>query len=293
MSIFSYPDRGKWGKSSWRGNCSGYFYKDLFGQLKPSSFCDPMVGSGTSIEVATEMGIKAFGLDLHSGFNILRQSIANTNGELVDLCVSHPPYGDMIVYSGAVWGKAHADDLSRCSGIEDFYEKMTVALINQRDSVRPGGHYGTLIGDQRKQGEYISFQAELIARMPSRELKAVLIKAQHNVLSSVRNYNAMQYPRIQHEYLMLWQRPERPVFLLAVMANQAHTRVKAAWKAVVRCALISLGGKSSLKELYAKVAEGWPEKVNVNANFEAKIRQTLQSFPWFQHVDRGVWALAA
>lgn len=63
MSILSFPDRGPWGKSSWRGNCSGRIYEALFKQYKDvRSFCDPMVGSGTSVEVAKEMGIEAYGL---------------------------------------------------------------------------------------------------------------------------------------------------------------------------------------------------------------------------------------
>lgn len=52
MSIISYPERGKWGKSSWRGNCSGNVYKELFERLEPTIFIDPMVGSGTSIMIA-------------------------------------------------------------------------------------------------------------------------------------------------------------------------------------------------------------------------------------------------
>jgi len=120
MSILSYPDRGKWGKSSWRGNCSGYVYKEIFERLRPNVFVDPMVGSGTSVEVAREMGIEAYGLDLHSGFNAIRDSIAEAVGKPADLVVSHPPYGAMIVYSGSVWGHAHKDDLSRCIDDEDF-----------------------------------------------------------------------------------------------------------------------------------------------------------------------------
>ena len=104
MSILSFPDRGPWGKSSWRGNCSGHIYKSLFEQLKPAVFVDPMVGGGTSVEVAREMGIQAHGLDLHSGFNVLRDSILAKVGKPADLVVSHPPYGAMIVYSGNVWG---------------------------------------------------------------------------------------------------------------------------------------------------------------------------------------------
>ena len=124
MSIYSYPERGKWGSSKWRGNCSGFFYLDLFKQLRPKSFIDPMVGSGTSVEVASEMGIEAWGLDLHSGFNVLRDSILGCVGRQVDLTFSHLPYGTMIKYSGEVWGdQPHPDDLSRCISVEDFYDK--------------------------------------------------------------------------------------------------------------------------------------------------------------------------
>jgi hypothetical protein len=35
MSILSFKDRGKWGKSSYRGNCSGFVYQEMFSWLKP------------------------------------------------------------------------------------------------------------------------------------------------------------------------------------------------------------------------------------------------------------------
>jgi 23S rRNA G2445 N2-methylase RlmL len=93
MSILSFPSRGKWGKSSWRGNCSGYIYQEIFSWTRPQLFVDPMCGSGTSIEVAHELGIEAVGLDLHSGFNILRDSILDNVCKQADLVLSHPPYG--------------------------------------------------------------------------------------------------------------------------------------------------------------------------------------------------------
>ena len=74
-----------------------------------------MVGGGTSVEVAREMGIEAHGLDLHSGFNILKQRILEAVGKPSDLVLSHPPYHNIVVYSGKVWGRVgHPDDLSRC-----------------------------------------------------------------------------------------------------------------------------------------------------------------------------------
>jgi hypothetical protein len=56
-SILSFPDRGPWGNSQYRGNCSGYVYKRTFEHLRPRVFADPMVGSGTSVEVARDFWI--------------------------------------------------------------------------------------------------------------------------------------------------------------------------------------------------------------------------------------------
>jgi hypothetical protein len=43
--------------------------------------------------------------------------------------------------------------------------------------------------------------------MPKEELCAVLIKAQHNMVSNQVPYAAMKFPKIMHEYVVLWQRP--------------------------------------------------------------------------------------
>lgn len=89
------------------------------------------------------MKIEAYGLDLHSGFNILRDSILERVGKPADCVISHPPYGQMVVYSGNVWGKeAHPDDLSRCTDDADFNEKLQIALLNQREATSGGGYYG-------------------------------------------------------------------------------------------------------------------------------------------------------
>jgi hypothetical protein len=207
-SILSFPDRGPWGNARYPGNCSGYVYQTLFKHLKPRVFTDPMVGSGTSVAVAREMGIDdAHGLDLYSGFNILTDSILQAVGKPSDLVFSHPPYHDMVIYSGRVWGnESHPDDLSRCSTEEDFLEKLYRALVNQRGATRPGGFYGLLIGDVRRRGQYSSYQADIIIRMPRDELRAVLIKAQHNVRSDRVHYDHLPLPRILHEYILLWQR---------------------------------------------------------------------------------------
>lgn len=119
QSIVSYKDRGHWGKSRWRGNTSGFILKDLFNAIRPRFVVDPMEGSGTTGDVCREMKIKYRGFDLHSGFNALKESLrARLNGETPDHIFLHPPYHDMITYSGSVWGDKHPDDLSRCANPE-------------------------------------------------------------------------------------------------------------------------------------------------------------------------------
>lgn len=295
MSILSYPDRGHWGKSSWRGNCSGHVYKELFERLGPQVFVDPMVGSGTSIDVANEMGIEAYGLDLHQGFNAARDSILAAVGKPADLVVSHPPYGGMIIYSGNVWGDcANPDDLSRCTSDEQFHEKMQLVLLNQRDATMPGGHYGTIIGDWRRDGVYTSYQAEMIARMPKDELAAVLIKEQHNCMSSSKQYGKMKLPFILHEYVILWKRKAVPVLvMLGALAKQQYARLTGTWKNIVKTVLISLGGKADLATLYEAVAKAAPDRLAQSNTWRDKIRQVLNQNPdLFEPVARGVWKIA-
>lgn len=294
-SIMSFPDRGHWGKSSWRGNCSGHVYKALFEQFNPKFFIDPMMGSGTSIEVAQELGIEALGLDLHQGFNALRHSILEKAGKEADLVVSHPPYSGMVLYSGHVWGnQEHPDDLSHCKDDADFNEKMQLVLLNQREATKSGGIYGTIIGDLRKAGKYSSYQAACIAAMPADELAAVIIKAQHNTMSDAKSYGRMSMPRILHEYVLLWKKKARsPLMLLWDMAKEQQQRVSGTWRNIVKSTLMTMGGKANLSELYAEIAKNAPDKLASNPNWQAKVRQTLQlSENLFVNKERGVWVLA-
>ncbi len=298
MSILSFPERGHWGDAKWRGNCSGHVYRELFEQVlrnqKAPVFIDPMMGSGTSIEVAKEMGIKAYGLDLHAGFNALRDSILQRTGEPGHLVLSHPPYAGMIHYSGEVYGtEPHPDDLSWCVDDEDFHTKLHLVMMNQRQATVVGGLYGCIIGDWRRKGVYTSYQAEIIARCPSDELAAVLIKAQHNCMSGAKAYRQMEFPLIQHEYILLFRRKHGAMLAtLGTMAKQAYARLQGTWRNVVRLTLVQLGGKAPLAEIY-ELLKVSTDKISANPSWQAKVRQTLQLHSDFVSPERGVWALAA
>ncbi|WP_273808460.1 MULTISPECIES: hypothetical protein [unclassified Pseudomonas] len=66
-SILSFPDRGPWGNSRYRGNCSGHViqgFSAIYHRRKDGLAFDPRVGGGTSVEVAQEMGLRFKGTDL-------------------------------------------------------------------------------------------------------------------------------------------------------------------------------------------------------------------------------------
>jgi hypothetical protein len=291
MSIFSAPERGPWGDNRYRGNCSGHIYQAVFSHLKPKVFIDPTVGSGTSVEVAKEMGIEAYGLDLRFGFNALRQSILKTVGKHADLVMSHPPYADMIVYSGSVWGEEKVSgDLSHLS-LETFLEGLQLLLLNQRTATRIGGYYATLLGDLRRKGSYTSLQAKAITGMPEDELAAVLIKAQHNMTSNSRDYN-LTMPRIEHEYILVWQKKERSgLSLIKTLVAQSQKVIAGSWRNVVKLVLMGLGGQANLETIYRAVAYQAADKLAANQHWKAKVRQTLQRSTEFASCERGTWVL--
>ena len=81
-------------------------------------------------------------------------------------CCRIRPYHNIVVYSGNEQGRGvHPDDLSRCASEDEFLDKLTIALKNQRHATRAGGDHG----DVRKGGVYSSYQAELIVRMPRQD----------------------------------------------------------------------------------------------------------------------------
>lgn len=308
-SVLSFPDRGPWGLSRYRGNMTGHLYQHLVRLLKPRTFVDPMAGSGSGPHAVAELGVQAWGLDLNpdfpqlargaqqagavlkGGFNILRDSIADAVGQRVDLNLSHPPYDGMVLYSGQQWGSAHPDDLSRCADEHDFLAKLQQALFNQRDATKPGGVYGTIIGDWRRNGQYSSYQAELIARMP-RELRSVLIKVQHNHMSSRQSYGHMRFAPIEHEYVLLFERQGDSVYLmLADVSNRMTKALDATWRSGLRHALTRLGGQATLQQLYDVLGDH--PRAQGREHWKAKVRQELQKHSEFANLERGVWALTA
>lgn len=290
-SIVSYPNRGPWGDNRYRGNCSGHVIKDLVNHFKPANFVDVCMGSGTSKDVCEEMNVPYVGLDLRYGndytkHSVLKQLPWEGGGELV---FSHPAYHNMVVYSGNMYEGVNDNDASRCLSVDHFLEHTHVMLMNQREATKSGGHYVSLIGDMRSQGKFFSFQADMINMMPKDELVSVTIKAQHNTMSGGRRYGGTFIP-ILHEYILVWSKKSKSMFLVSYdKAVELRKRIAANWRVAIRMAMIELGGKAALSDIYEQVEAVACNLIAKNKHWKAKIRQLLQVH--YTNVERGVWAV--
>jgi hypothetical protein len=291
-SIISFPNRGPWGDAHWRGNCSGHVQRALIEHFRPNFFVDVCEGSGTSRDVCSELGIKYVGLDLHNGQDFTADYVLNFLDKPADMVFSHPPYAGIIRYDkiGEFSNPAlSARDTSAAASIEEFLEKSRIMLLNQREATRSCGIYATLIGDYRTNGVFRSFQADFINMMPRHELNSVVIKAQQNCRTLVPAGMSSFVPLV-HEYLLIWKRSAQSFVDLALNKLAGlKNEIAGTWRAIIRTALLQLGGQASLNEIYQLVEKSASEKVRHNPHWMAKIRQTLQFH--FEPVSRGVWAL--
>ena len=290
-SVCSYPDRGPYGKSSYRGNCTGRIIKDFvdsYMRRKDGLMADPSIGGGTSCDVAKELGIRFKGTDLHQGFNLLRDDFHNFLQEDAHLIWWHPPYANMIQYSGNMWGEEDKWDMSRLS-LPEFTEALELAIMNIHDACEVGGHYGVLMGNLRRDGAYYNLSS-LVERVAPGRLVDEIIKVQHNCVSDSKVY-AGRVVRIAHEKLLVFKRdkPDAAVFFILTAHRRATNMLACTWRAAVRRVL--QGKKMALGDIYQAIEPFAQTKAN--NHWQAKVRQVLQDERFFDRVDAGVYKLAA
>ena len=264
QSIVSYPDRGSYGRNTYRGNCSGLLIKDIIDQYNVRGLSDFMVGSGTTEDVVREAGIRGDFADLNRGFDMMSMDIPNRAENIF----WHPPYHDMIVYSGKEYNvKAveqatglaaetiFADDLSRCSSWEDFVKKMNYCMLKQFSALEKGGRMFVLVGDMNRRGKLFSMIRELIC--PG-TMENIIIKAQHNCWSDRQSYSGKFVP-IVHEYLLVTRKDAGLVIPVSWGQSKEYdirSFSDQSWRDLVYSVIQENGGRMSLQELYnARVRE--------------------------------------
>lgn len=300
QSIVSYPDRGnQYGRNTYRGNCSGYLIKDIISQYKLKGLSDFMVGSGTTEDVAREAGIRGYFADLNRGFDMMSMDIP----ERAENIFWHPPYHDMIVYSGQQYDISEverttglraetilADDLSRCGCWEEFVKKMNHCMMKQFAALEKGGRMFVLVGDMKRQRKLYSMIRELAC--PG-TMENIIIKAQHNCWSDNRTYAGSFVP-IVHEYLLVTRKDAGIIVPISWASSREYDMrhfEHQSWRDLVYSVIQDSGGQMSLQELYDALQDS--TKAKSNKHWQEKIRQTVQNTKHFTRTQRGCYTLAA
>lgn len=295
-SIASYFARGKYGSNAWRGNCSGLLIRDLLEHYKPDTFGDLAVGSGTSIEVAKDLGYNSSNSvfsDLNPKYGGVDISGPDLDFPLMDFIFFHPPYfvypgSAMPVYSGkgadgkGMWGdEINPHDGSRIQNEEEFKKWFDTCNANLYKLLRKGGRLAILMGDSRYRGQYYSMFKEMDI---FGEIEQVIVKQQHNCLTDTVKYSGKFIP-IQHEYLVIIRKGSPyviPVTHVSHHKRDVRTSEKVTWATVIAMILENHGGQMKKEELVS-VMEQHPKAKN-NSHIYAKLRQELQRHPkMFKH----------
>lgn len=298
-SVVDYPERGSDGNAAYRGNTTGFIIEDFLRSYhrKPDGiFFDPMLGGGTSRDVATRLSSEtAFaglatgfrGFDLRDGFDSSRDDLLNALGRPAHTAFVHPPYAAMIPYSGphGMWGTApHEADLSQLSDVEEFLFRLQAVLQNVYQALEPGGHYALLLGNWRSHGKYHHLPAMIMPLCPG-ELRDEIIKVQNNCTSDRRTYRGEFVP-IRHETMLVFRREaDGTSFYLALETLQRLQRYEdMTWRNLVY-STFRRGEVKHVQDVYA-VLRHHP-KAQSNRNYEAKIRQQLQADKRLFNIAKG------
>ena len=288
-SVCSYENRGNHGNNKYRGNCTGHIITDFCETYLPKNglLVDPSFGSNTTGDVARELGINYIGTDLSQGFNLLTDDLTEFVGAQADAIWWHPPYWDMITYSGNQWGdKPNPWDLSQMN-LNDFTEALILSLMNIHDATVNGGIYGVLMGNLRRKGKYYNLSS-MVERAAPANLVDEIIKIQHNCTSDSRKYSS-KIVRIAHEKLMIFKKVATSLYFLTKTFKRLDSSVNLTWKAAVRRVLQSQSKAWSLAEVYEKIKPFAEQKEN--NHWQAKVRQILQDEKYFYRVETGVYKL--
>ncbi len=150
-TLWEYPSQhygeGAQGDSRYVGATPSYVIWNLVQRYtEPGALVvDPMCGSGTTLDVARELGRRARGFDLAPFREDIERADARKlplrDGE-VDLFFVDPPYGDHIDYS---------DDpacIGKISPFDDrFYRELRRVFSEARRVLKPGGVIGVYVCD--------------------------------------------------------------------------------------------------------------------------------------------------
>jgi adenine-specific DNA-methyltransferase len=204
-TIWDYPsqqyDRKMEKHSEYQGATPAYIIWNLLERYtKPKDLVvDPMCGSGTTLEVARDLGRRALGYDLAP----IREDIFRADArklpledEKADFLFVDPPYSNHIRYSG----------LPECIGElsargEEYFRAMAEVIQETKRVLRPDRYMALYVSDSFEKGKGfmpIGFRLFQIMQEHFTPVDIVAVK-RHNAKLQKRNWHTAA---IEHNYFL-------------------------------------------------------------------------------------------
>lgn len=313
-TVLSFPERGPWGSSSYRGNFSGWIPAAIIYRYGAGSVSEIFAGGGTTSDLCRDLEIPYCGIDLNPApvrNNILTMDIMDEESELpdafyeADLQMIHPPYPciNHLHYSNSMWMDTKnmaSHDIQEMSW-EKGMLSVNRAILRGYAAMPAGSYQAVVVGDIRRKVNGKSIFKSMLSELAiPGEMVQILIKMQHNTMSGRTGNYANQrnaFFMIEHEYVVVIKKPsDYEIAYLLPQNHQCDIRdsATATWKDVVMTVVREFGKEVSNETLYNALKNH--SKCKNNKNYEAKIRQTLQKLAAsgvLFHTGRGTWKIAA
>lgn len=307
-TVLSFPNRGPWGDSRYRGNCSGWIPAYFINKYEANSVAEVFAGSGTTYDVCRDMDVRYTGIDLNPNptrpgiisMDVLDFSVDLPDGFYdADMVFLHPPYPSIheVRYANNMWKDADGTRISR--DIQEMpWEKgmycVNQAVLRAYNAMPAGAYEVCLVGEIRSKGQYRSMMQNLV--IPG-ILHQTFIKLQHNTVSSGRIYNGKSdYALTGHEMIAVIKKPSGYELAYVIPKRYAldiRDCNMATWKDVIMSVIRNMSGTITNESVYAAL-EGHKRAEN-NVHWKAKVRQTLQKLEasgLLNHTGTGTWTLA-
>jgi len=224
-TVWSFENRGKWAthRGDYRGNWAPEIPRNLILRYtEPGDIVlDQMVGSGTTLVECKLLGRNGIGVDInyealmvawnrldfafpsderHSWQRLYLGDARDLNlieDASVDLIATHPPYANIIRYSGQ--GLVDGD-LSRARSLDDYLAGMRQVARESYRVLKPGRHCAILVGDTHRHKHYvpIAFRVMELFLDAGFILREDVIKLQWHVQTERQRWN----PRWRHDFLL-------------------------------------------------------------------------------------------
>lgn len=188
-TLWDFPSQnygpGSQGDINYRGATPSYIVYNLLKRYTTEQdlVVDPMAGSGTTLDVARELGRRALGYDVNPTrkdiFNVDARKLPLEDGK-ADFVFVDPPYSTHLEYSSdpRCIGRLNAGDSA-------YYEAMGLVIGEMHRVLRPGRHAALYVSDsfEKKHGFFpIGFEFFALLRRSFEPVDIVAVTRRNKTL---------------------------------------------------------------------------------------------------------------